>query len=116
MTEKQAAELLEYVRQGMEFGKEQAPLLVEEVLRYGWVQSWVSLGGACLLFLIAVAGIYAVVKADEEWITGVGLLSSLVGVGVGIPMSCFSIQSLLQLHYAPRLYILEKLAGMVGGQ
>ena len=113
MTEQQTAELLEYVKQGVEFGKDQAPILVEEILQYGWISNWVYLSLGCLLLLCIAVGLMILVKSEEDCIQATGLGMMIVGLIVGIPITISSVIDLVQIHFAPRLYVMKELTGML---
>lgn len=121
MTEQQAAELLEYVKQGVEFGKDQAPIIAKEILQYGAVANWTLLGVGIVLIGLVWGGILcsrwgADLDVDNDMAVVLGVfVSAGSAIGAIVALSQ-AINGLYKVYYAPRLYILERIAGMIGGQ
>lgn len=112
---KSANEVVQFVQaglqQGADFASEQAPLVVQEILRYGLVTNWLY-----LLFWVSV--IVCTLRNVKTWIRHVenscdfeleyvyisaGIVLSLIGA---ISITCLLPQALL-VTFAPRLYLLE---------
>ena len=107
-------ELLEYVKQAVDFGKDQAPLVAQEMLRYGEVCAWLYLGIAVLLFVAAFFLIrYGRDRAfdpeDEAFMPTFTCVVGGAGVIAGTIVIFVNVFVLIQIHTAPRLYILEQI-------
>lgn len=111
------AGLIEYVKQGADFVKEQAPLYVQEVISYG---IWVSIFEMILCILGFVGGVFGLVKIVKYLNTGeydtdfIGVLSmgflALVALIIFcIVAFCVDMENLIQATVAPRVYVVEKL-------
>ena len=94
---------------------EQAPLLAEEIVRYGVVVHtfWVV---ACLLLLSATAimVVYVVrraekMKDDEQSSVEAAFFFGLLFALLGSVVLCVNVSALVQVLVAPRLYILSEL-------
>ena len=89
---------------------EQAPLLVREILGYGYVvnTAWLITG-----ILLLCAGCWCFRK---NWAMGDnfdGVMVCVVTVGAGLIITIASTVCLLKIYFAPRLYILSELSGLV---
>lgn len=117
-------EIQSWVNTTKDFVAEQAPLVVQEVIRWGLYQHifWASL--SCFLLIV---GLYTCYRAFKYSITfnweqagDVAQVSSII-LSVSSPVwsviwFCNMTYSLYQVTYisvAPRLYVLEQLAGLL---
>lgn len=106
--------LIEYVKQGADFVKEQAPLYVQEMINYG---IWTSVFETLLYFFIAIFLIWCMVKLykttkdDEEDLKEYAPIFLVLGIGVIVMfvVTSISFETLIQAVVAPRVYVVEKL-------
>lgn len=114
MTEEQKEQLFTWAKQAVEFGAEQAPLLVDEIIRYAVVS---STAGLFLCFLGLVSAWVLFRKAINMPIKTNGdidrqCLFSALGVCAlvfSIIGMAFNATTLLKATIAPRVYVLEKI-------
>lgn len=116
LTEQGLAKALAYIETTESFVVEQAPLLVQEVLRYGlfnalfWAGFWaVAVGG---VMWCAVKLYQMLVREDKD--------NEFIGVMVGIfpgggcLVVCFvNLFEAMKIGIAPRLYLLERLDSLL---
>lgn len=112
------AGLIEYVKQGADFVKEQAPLYVQELISYG---IWISIFEMILCVLGAIGGTIGLVKlvkyvnneegydADVAGIIAIGFMALVVLIIFCIVAFCIDGETLIQATVAPRVYVVEKL-------
>lgn len=118
-TEEQIQKLLEYLTQAIEFGKEQMPLLAEEMVRYGvfyhsmllCVFAGVVLAGAILLRM----GVKTPPDRNDCWSDTKGFLTlggaSVLGAGlIGIIPNAMWLGMVL---ISPRFYLLKELKALL---
>jgi len=110
-------EIMSWVEQGKEFVSEQAPLVVDEIIRWGVVKN-VGLSVVFLvmvlcatLYLCRAHRIFKEGKDDE--IVFFGSIISLVLGAVGVFGSIAAIEKLAFVLTAPRLYVLEQLGDLI---
>ena len=107
--------VLTYIQQGVEFAKEQAPLVAQEYLRYWTIVYWIWLGVFTLIFL-ALVWLWIKWKradfGDDDAEAGCAfgniVLSCVSIVGIGLMVS-----GLIKIHTAPRVYLLDWLRSML---
>ena len=110
--------IIEYVKQGADFVKEQAPLYVQELISYG---IWISVFEMILCVLGAIAGVFGFVKLynyvknndeyddDSESLVAIGFLFLAAFILFCIVAFCLNTENLIQATVAPRVYVVEKL-------
>lgn len=106
--------IIEYVKQGTDFIKEQAPLYVQEMINYG---IWTSVFETLLYFFIAIfliwcmVKLYKAVKNDEEDSKEYAPIFLVLGLCVIVMfvLTSISFETLIQAVVAPRVYVVEKL-------
>lgn len=112
------AGLIDYVKQGADFVKEQAPLYVQETINYG---IWTSVFETLLYFFIAIfliwcmVKLYKSVKNDEyEDLKEYAPIFLVLGIGVIVMfvITSISFEALIQAVVAPRVYVVEKLLSL----
>jgi hypothetical protein len=128
-------EVLGWLRSAGDAVQVEAPILAEEVIRFGMVQHGYNVLMGLALFLSAVFvavpfGNRAAAKAkvimaergarysnDEEfpWIVGAvgSYVGALIGGIIGFFMALESVLGFAKVFVAPRLYLLEQIAGLV---
>lgn len=108
------AGIIEYVKQGADFVKEQAPLYVQEMINYG---IWTSVFETLLYFFIAIFLIWCMVKLhkaiekdgdDEKEYAPIYLLLGICVI-IMFVLTSISFETLIQAVVAPRVYVVEKL-------
>ena len=112
-------EVMGWVKEAKEFATEQAPLLAQEIVTYGRVSS--GLGFLLGLGLIATCVVCCsrLVKHRAKWNEDVDVrLPIYAGVAIAsgiisIPAIIESAFPLMQSMFAPRLYVIEKLSGLL---
>lgn len=110
--------IIEYVKQGADFIKEQAPLYVQELINYG---IWISIFEMILCVLGVIGGTIGLVKivkyvnneeeydADATGIVVFGFRALVVFIIFCIIAFCIDGENLIQAIVAPRVYVVEKL-------
>ena len=114
---KNLAGIIEYVKQGADFVKEQAPLYVQEMINYG---IWVSVFETLLYFFIAIfliwcmVKLYKAIKDDEDDLKEYAPIFLVLGIGVIVMfvVTSISFETLIQAVVAPRVYVVEKLLSL----
>jgi hypothetical protein len=116
--EEQLSELIEYVKQGIELGKEQAPLVAKEIVLRGRILNAVGLALFSPLLIYCLRWVWVhqqnYVKNHDFYkhapirlfVTWVIALAS-----AGISMEC--ILGGVTAWVSPRLYVLEQLKGLL---
>lgn len=115
---KNLAGIIEYVKQGADFIKEQAPLYVQEMINY---KIWVS----CFEILLCVVGIivsiYAMVKlikyvndeeeydSDNSSVIAFGFLLIVVFIIFLLIVLCVDVETVIQATVAPRVFVVEQI-------
>lgn len=107
------AGIIDYVKQGADFVKEQAPLYAQEMINYG---IWTSVFETLLYFFIAIFLIWCMVKLyksteDEEEAKVYAPIFLVLGICVIVMLviTSISFETLIQAVVAPRVYVVEKL-------
>ena len=111
------AGLIEYVKQGADFVKEQAPLYVQELISYG---IWISIFEMILCVLGVIGGVFGLVKLikymkteeyDTDFIGALSMCFMALGALIIFCIVAFCIdgETLIQATVAPRVYVVEKL-------
>lgn len=110
---KNLAGIIEYVKQGVDFAKEQAPLFVQEFITFK--TSIYLFYEIFSVIVIIVCGIifvkgYKRLKEDEfdDYGFPMCLFSGLVGVAFVVIFCCFT-ELLFEVYFAPRVFVVEKL-------
>lgn len=116
-----AGKLQEYLDSTEVFVLEQAPLLAQEVVRYGvWVNGSFSIGSAFLSILVlGIWVLYARSRVkNDDWDTNPEIfISAMLSMFIFVPsIVCFSVTvgSFLKALIAPRLYLLETIGSLLG--
>lgn len=119
MNEKLEQELLssiemvkEYVTKGASFAKDQAPLIVEEIIRFNLFYSGMFLLISILLLCLNIP-LYRVfrygLKGDNDNILMPAVVTSIFLTPVGVAIFCYHIRDFVMCLVAPRLFIIEYL-------
>ena len=124
-TKQKLSELVGYladsVKDGGEFVKEQAPLAAQELVAFGRAY---HTSVVCLAIVFVVAYLCLVLprcvgamkQLESELVFGFGLILSLAGaiasVFAGIAL-CHNFQPMLMAYFAPRLFILDYVKGLL---
>lgn len=115
LTDQAILEIVEVIKQTKDFAKEQAPLVATEMLRWGMVKYVVSAGCFltasvfCFLFYMAAVKEHKN-KPDAEYAV-LCLIFCLLTISL-IVGTVFMAMAAIQVHVAPRLYLLETLNHM----
>lgn len=111
------SEWLQKLSQGTDFLIEQAPLVVQEYLRFFEITSWVGLGAAIALLFIA-AGLYLIGTAKKRtknpYAVELGDSYKFVALWVmivGLFIFIINGYNLVKVTYAPRIVVIEWLRG-----
>jgi hypothetical protein len=112
MNPEHAKELLDYVRRAADFTIEQAPAVAQEMLRYGAFEAMVFLIVGTVLTVSGVALLLTglLSRYDRD---GCGIVGAFLCL-FGLPAATFGGLICYQIEYAPKLYLLERLADMAG--
>lgn len=100
---------MKYVQATGNFIAEQAPLLVQEILRYGLCEAIIGTSITVSLTVVCVWAAFKAVKAGFEEILVVPSIGAIVS-GVS---AVFWILDLCKVLFAPRLYLLEQLRCLI---
>lgn len=110
--------LIEQIKNGVEFTKEQAPGVVEEMLRYdSWYYSTIFIAplfAAVFCIFIILFGMWIEEKTDHpisEFFVGLGSLFLLASFCFSIFFGIKGFMKANQIKTAPRYYLIEKLKG-----
>lgn len=115
---KNLAGIIEYVKQGADFIKEQAPLYVQEMINY---KIWVSCFEILLCVVGFVASIYAMEKLiryvnnEEEYdesdsgIIAFGFLLIIAFIIFLLIVLCVDVETVIQATVAPRVFVVEQI-------
>jgi len=103
--------LIEQLEKGIDFSKEQAPIIVEQLLAYDLVVAvgWVVIFSLMLGFIVYRT--YIIGKKESYYNDGT-IISIMVGFFVTILM-LVSISIIIKITIAPNLYILDYLRGVL---
>ena len=114
-----AGKLLDFVEKSGDFVVEQAPLYVQELVEYHFIQNLVpciaSLIGFLALISIALWGAYKINKKDTsrweiEWMPiSIGYALLLITIGFLTSEITYHVTECYKAKYAPRVLIIEKL-------
>ena len=103
--EQAATQLINYLNSGLDFASQQAPLVANEILRWGMLSSSVImvLGVICLTVIAIIFLPKLKELRDQD-----GILLTLFLFSI-IPtlMVCVNAYTILQIWVAPRLYMLD---------
>ena len=115
---KNLAEIIEYVKQGADFIKEQAPLYVQEMINY---KIWVSCFEILLCVVGFIASIYAMEKlikyvndeeeydSDNSSVIAFGFLLIVVFIIFLLIVLCVDVETVIQATVAPRVFVVEQI-------
>lgn len=132
LLEKELVTLIEYVKQAAGFMEAQAPLLVQEILRYAFVRH-ITMGTLSLLFVCGVLSLTYWLYRNHQKVCGNEELSWKKRERYEAPLIIMTIVSVITTllgglntvyHYlgaiktvmAPRVYILIELRNMIGSE
>jgi len=107
------AELIEWVRNIEEFGSEQLPLLIDEILTFGLLRQLLILKSSIIVLavmILAIIGLCIKVYYDEwsDAMVGVGVIGAAMVFPIGFIVT--STLTIKMIETAPRLYILKQLS------
>lgn len=116
-TEEALGKVMSWLETSEVFVTEQAPLLAQEIVSLGyWMSAWGVVIGTVLIGIGVIVGYFTVTahkrKIDIGIETIIEVIGGFVGVGsviVGFCMSVCSIETLIKITFAPRLYLLQEL-------
>lgn len=115
---KNLAGIIEYVKQGADFIKEQAPLFVQEMINY---KIWVSCFEILLCVVGFIASIYAMEKlikyvndeeeydSDNSSVIAFGFLLIVVFIIFLLIVLCVDVETVIQATVAPRVFVVEQI-------
>lgn len=115
---KNLAGIIEYVKQGADFIKEQAPLYVQEMINY---KIWVSCFEILLCVVGFIASIYAMEKlikyvndeeeydSDNSSVIAFGFLLIVVFIIFLLIVLCVDVETVIQATVAPRVFVVEQI-------
>lgn len=105
-------QLLDWLKDGGNFVKDQAPLICQEIVKFGQI---IHLTAAISFFIMAILSIVVFCfciklfkkTREEDFILGV-VMSSLGIIGFTIP-AIYNVYMFIMTIYAPRLYLISEL-------
>lgn len=116
------ATLLDAAKSGAALTQDQLPIIIQQKLAFGlWVTAlWAGLGVFFLLLstgllfytrksMLEVKDDYHTRRRMQDWC----IVISISLVLVGFPMALLNTSTLLKIYFAPNLYILEWLRGLL---
>lgn len=115
---KNLAGIIEYVKQGADFIKEQAPLYVQEMINY---KIWVSCFEILLCAVGFIASIYAMAKlikyvndeeeydSDNSSVIAFGFLLIIMFIIFLLIVLCVDVETVIQATVAPRVFVVEQI-------
>lgn len=133
LTEEALAKALQWVEATEQFVAQQAPLLVEEIVWWGWISYMLGMAIGALLIALGWLGFYI---ARRAWVWGEkrededgcltdsqefrvfscffgGMLGGGLMNGIGFTMFCTNLSGVLYVAAAPRLYVIEQLGRLI---
>lgn len=104
----------DYTVQGIEFSKEQVPLVVEEFLKFELLKNVVW----AVFFLLIVIGLTTLTvvilkNEDADELVGFAIFTSILDIVFFIVLVHYIID-IVKLWVAPKVYLIEFVAGLVG--
>jgi hypothetical protein len=113
ISEKALGKALEYIERTESFVTEQAPLLVQEILAWGFAENLIYAGIWTVLCLGLSYGLYRLIKVlcheggdEEDFVIPVVIIGG--GTNILLWVVAFSyILEVVKISVAPRLYLLE---------
>lgn len=107
---------LDYAKQGVDFVKEQAPLYVQELIKYSTVKytfyTIFSFTGMLLCICSLICGIINLKRCNED--VGFPLfMIGIFGLVVFIIAFCININTYWQVTYAPRVFVIDYILTIV---
>lgn len=117
-----AKELLDWAKAGKEIVAEQVPLLVQEIIRWGFAEAVLYMLLGAVIFLCARYLMNKWYTRPEggfwrSWDEGPGPLFAWIGIGagyvIGFLMFFTSLFTAVKCLVAPRVYLIEYLANLV---
>jgi uncharacterized membrane protein YedE/YeeE len=98
-----------------EFAIEQAPQVVQELLKYSMFMAWLSVLVSIFVFLFAIVGIKkSIPMVDEDYEVAIPLmlLSGLM-VAAGFIALCIHTTEAVKVTIAPRVWLIEYAADLI---
>lgn len=105
LLEKEIIEIIGYVKEAAEFSKEHLPSVASQILEYGYIS---NLTGVIILPIITIISMSISLynRYDMPFFSSISALIFLV-------WSICCIDSLIKVIYAPKLYLLSYLKGLI---
>ncbi len=124
MNEETQVQLMEYVKQAVEFGTEQAPMVAQEVLEYGMWSSCATIAILMASGLVLAAFSFACYRFDLGWTDSsfgseptndgpMAIACGIIGavfIFVAPIFICECSMDIVKIQTAPRLYIIQELS------
>lgn len=114
-----SSDLLDFLKESGKFAKEQAPILLQEILTFEILDSvgWIAIAFAAPMVLLWCAR--KVNNSDGDFIprdfSGVLGLFACIAAALGVVIVVFQVYDILKVIFAPRLFLLNYVAGMLNG-
>lgn len=111
---KNLAGIIEYVKQGADFVKEQAPLFIQEFITYKF---WLYCFDIILSVVMLISSIFIFKKGYKDYKEDECCFPFLIFIGgAGILFAFFefgySLENLIELHFAPRYFLVDNLLSL----
>lgn len=113
--QKLLGEWLQKLNQGMDFVIEQAPLVVQEYLRYSTIEAWLCIGIGVGILVFALGALATSIRIKDSARNGIKDLWSftfVVCLTISIVVLCINMVNLLKITYMPRVVVIEWLRHM----
>ena len=101
-------EVFEWIKGAKDFVAEQAPMLVNEVISWGFWSHFVIGSIAFIFFITTIVCFFKSVKglmSGEPYIAGI-IVSFIIG-GIALGMALYNLYMCLYVYFAPRMYLIE---------
>ena len=109
--------IVDYVKQGVDFTVEQAPLFIQEYLKYHLSLHifWEVI--SVIVLVLSIWWLIYLIKHQKKLSYDMDLIF-IPSLFIGIALIVFCINSiyLLKIYFAPRVYLVESLLSLLGGK
>lgn len=110
---------LDYVKQGVEFIKDQAPLYIQELIKYHITLYFIYIILCSIILIITLYTLFKGLKIlKQDSMSEIGLAATFIGIFGTIITTAFLIHNItcfIQVYLAPRVFILKYLLNFTNG-
>ena len=94
--------LMKELENGIEFTKEQAPIVIQQLLTYDLTVAYVMLALSLLVMTVCIVSIYNFHEIMGDGVALLGLVTFIGGIVLVVQIS-----SIMKISIAPNLYVLD---------